>query len=229
MTATPEFIPHQPHMPPGGSLETAEAYRRVMAARRSVRQFSTRPVDFRLIESIIAAAGASPSGANKQPWRFVVVGDADTKRKIRLAAEEEERAFYERRAPNAWLEDLQPLRTGPEKPFLEDAPWLIAVFKLMKDDRADSPNDGVYFVNESVGMATGMLLAAAQHAGLATLTHTPSPMKFLTDLLGRPDYERPYVLIPVGWAADDCEVPNIERKPLDEIMTVYQPDDGDSG
>ncbi len=222
MAATPDFIPYQPLTPSEGSQEAAESFLRVVAARRSVRQFSTRPVAFSLIESIVAAAGTAPSGANKQPWRFVIIGDPETKRRIRVAAEEEERAFYEHRAPNAWLEDLAPLQTGPEKPFLEDAPWLIAVFKLMKDDWSNSSSDGVYYVNESVGMATGMLLAAAQHAGLATLTHTPSPMKFLCELLGRPDYERPYVLIPIGWAAEDCEVPNIQRKPVTEILTVHQ-------
>ena len=194
-----------------------------MSLRRSVRHFSAKPVDRSLIESIIAAAGTAPSGANKQPWRFVVVGDAETKRRIREAAEAQERAFYERRAPNEWLEDLSPLQTGPEKIFLEDAPWLIAVFKLMRDDRAGSSSDGVYYVNESVGIATGLLLAAAQHAGLATLTHTPSPMGFLREVLGRPEYERPYVLIPIGWPADDCTVPDISRKPLDEILHMHIP------
>jgi len=191
-----------------------------MATRRSVRHFSDSPVPQSIIEAIVAAAGSAPSGANKQPWRFVVVSDPTVKRKIREAAEAEERAFYERRAPSDWLEDLAPLQTGPEKPFLEEAPWLIIVFKLMRDDQEGTRSGKVYYVNESVGIATGMLIAAAHHAGLATLTHTPSPMGFLHELLGRPDYERPFMLIPVGWPASTCEVPDISRKPLDEIMVL---------
>lgn len=222
------FISYQPMKPAGDALAAARAFEAQMSARRSVRSFSTAPVDSELIESIVAAAGSSPSGANKQPWRFVVVGDAATKKRIRIAAEAEERAFYEHKAPNDWLEDLAPLQTGPEKQFLEDAPWLIIVFKLMKDDNERSSSDRVYYVNESVGMAVGILLAAAQQCGLSTLTHTPSPMGFLREVLGRPDYERPYVVIPIGWAAEDCMVPDIERKPLNEILHVHEPQDGAS-
>ncbi|MCP4838397.1 MAG: nitroreductase family protein [Planctomycetes bacterium] len=222
MNPSGNAIPFEPHEPQGDPLAAAEAFRECMSKRRSVRMFSREPVDLTLIESIVATAGTAPSGANKQPWRFVLVGDPDTKRRIREAAEIEERAFYEERASNDWLKDLLQLQTGPEKAFLEDAPWLIVVFKLMKDDCEESQSDRVYYVNESVGIAVGLLLAAAQHAGLATLTHTPSPMGFLSELLGRPEYERPYVLIPIGWAAEDCEVPNIHRKRLDEILTVYQ-------
>jgi len=217
------FIPFEPWKPDGDALKAAEAFRRTVARRRSIRHFSSKPVDRRIIESIIAAAGTAPSGANKQPWRFVVIGDADTKRRVREAAENEERAFYEHRASSDWLDDLAPLQTGPEKPFLEDAPWLIVVFKLMRDDRPDAVNDRVYYVNESVGIATGLLLAAAQHAGLATLTHTPSPMGFLRRLLQRPKYERPYLLIPIGWPAEGCTVPDITRKPLGEILHMHTP------
>jgi iodotyrosine deiodinase len=228
MSNSPPFIPFEPIQPDGDPLEAVEAFRHVLAQRRSIRHFSTKPVDRAIIDSIIGAAGTAPSGANKQPWRFVVIGDPVTKRRIREAAENEERAFYEHRASSDWLEDLAPLQTGPEKPFLEDAPWLIVVFKLMRDDRADAVSERVYYVNESVGIATGMLLAAAQHAGLVTLTHTPSPMGFLREVLGRPDYERPYLLIPIGWPADSCMVPDIERKPLEEIMVLHKQDEDQS-
>lgn len=190
-----------------------------MKKRRSVREFSKRPVSVRTMESIIRTAGSAPSGANKQPWRFVCVRNPELKRKIRLGAEKEEREFYNRRAGQRWLADLAPLGTDADKGFLETAPWLIAVFKLMKDD------DGgpVYYPNESVGIAVGMLLTAAHRAGLATLTHTPSPMKFLSQILKRPDHEHPYLLIPVGYPARDCQVPHSarQRRPLDGIMVKY--------
>ncbi|MDG2424719.1 MAG: nitroreductase family protein [Phycisphaerales bacterium] len=191
-----------------------------MQQRRSIRSFSSREVPLDLIETVIASAGTSPSGANKQPWRFVVIGDPELKRTIRKAAEEEEKLFYAQRASQDWLHDLEIIGTDENKPFLEAAPWLIAVFKLMKDDRQNVSSEQVYYVNESIGIAVGMLLAAAQHAGLATLTHTPSPMRFLGDILDRPSYERPYMLIPIGWPADDATVPDIERKPLSEIMVM---------
>ncbi len=204
---------------PGVSPEEgARAFYEVMRHRRTVRMFSDRAVSRATIESVIRAAGTSPSGAHKQPWRFVAVSDAETKRKIREAAEAEEREFYERRAPEEWLDDLRPFGTDAEKPFLEIAPWLIIVFKMMKTDEGGQ----VYYVNESVGLATGMLLAAAHHAGLATLTHTPSPMGFLKEVLGRPEHERPFLLIPVGYPADDCVVPRLERKPLDEIAVFVE-------
>ena len=191
-----------------------------MIQRRSVRTFSSDPVGQDLIEGIIEAAGSAPSGANKQPWRFVAINDPDLKRRIRQAAEAEERAFYAQRASQEWLDDLAPLGTDADKAFLEEAPWLIAVFKLVKDDRVESISDHVYYVNESVGIAVGLLLAAAQHAGLATLTHTPSPMKFLTQVLDRPKHERPFVLIPVGWPRPGTEVPDVPRKSLDDILVI---------
>ena len=180
--------------------------------------FSDRPITRETIEWVIRAAGTAPSGANKQPWRFVAVSDPDLKHRIRLAAEEEEREFYARRASAEWLADLAPFGTDPDKSFLDVAPWLIAVFKLAKDD------DGgmTYYVNESVGIAVGMLLAAAHHAGLATLTHTPSPMGFLSEVLGRPSHERAYLLIPVGYPADDAVVPAITRKPLEQIAVFHE-------
>ncbi|MCH8164980.1 MAG: nitroreductase family protein [Planctomycetes bacterium] len=216
----PRFVAYTPYAPEASSEAAARRFYEILSLRRSVRTFSDRPVSRETIENIIAAAGTAPSGANKQPWRFVAVQDPAIKREIRVAAEAEEREFYYRRANEAWLRDLRAIGTDEAKPFLEIAPWLIVVFKLMRDDSPDSGSDQVYYVNESVGIAVGMLLAAAHLAGLATLTHTPSPMKFLAKILKRPDYERPYLLIPVGYPAEDCVVPDLQRKPLDEIMVV---------
>jgi nitroreductase len=212
--------PHRPHVPATDALEAAEAFLDVMRRRRSVRAFSDRPVPLELVETLIAAAGTAPSGANKQPWRFVAVSDPAIKREIRIAAEAEERLLYEERANDAWLRDLEPLGTHAAKPFLETVPWLIVLFKLVRDDEPGRASDQVYYVNESVGLAAGMFLAAAQHAGLATLTHTPSPMGFLGRILDRPPHERPFLLIPLGHPAEDCMVPTITRKPLDRIMVL---------
>jgi iodotyrosine deiodinase len=217
-------IPFTPYVPPVDAAQAAADFHAVMAMRRSVREFSDRPVAREVIERLIATAGTAPSGANKQPWRFVAVQDPEIKREIRLAAEHEEREFYERRANEQWLEDLVHLGTNPNKPFLETAPWLIVVFKLVKDDHPDAKSDQVYYINESVGIACGFLLAAIHHAGLVTLTHTPSPMKFLAQILNRPDYERPFLLLPVGYPAAGCDVPDITRKPLDEIMVLDRGD-----
>ena len=186
-----------------------------LATRRSCRQFSDRPVPRETIELIIRAATTAPSGANKQPWRFVCVSDTGIKRKIREGAEAEEREFYERRASERWKDDLKPLGTDADKAYLDVVPWLIVVFKLTQDDDGSQ----VYYTNESVGIACGMLLAAAHIAGLATLTHTPSPMKFLGDILGRPDHERPFLLIPVGYAAEGWTPPDYakQRKPLEQV------------
>lgn len=224
--AMPEarFVPHQPYRPDQSPREVSRAFYEIMRQRRTIRMFSDRPVERQVIENLIRAAGTAPSGANKQPWRFVAVQDPAIKREIRIAAEQEEHEFYTRRIGEVWREDLYPFGTDEHKPFLEIAPWLIVVFKLMKDSRRDElgadVSDQVYYVNESVGIATGLLLAAAHHAGLATLTHTPSPMKFLAKILNRPEYERPFLLIPVGYPAEDCVVPDIQRKPLEQIMVV---------
>lgn len=198
--------------------EAARNVHDVLRRRRTVREFSDRPVSQQTIEWIVRAACTAPSGANKQPWRFVCVQDPDLKRQIRLAAEEEERAFYTKRANAQWLADLEPFGTDADKPFLEIAPWLIVVFKLIRADDGSQ----VYYPTESVGLAAGMLLAAAHQAGLTTLTHTPSPMAFLSKVLGRPDHERPFLLVPVGYPADDCQVPAaaMKRKPLEETMLV---------
>jgi nitroreductase len=172
-----------------------------------------------VIEDCLRAAGTAPSGANLQPWHFVVVRDAQVKQRIREAAEAEERAFYEGRAPDEWLEALAPLGTDASKPFLETAPVLIAVFGERYGVAADGRRLKRYYVDESVGLATGLLITALHHAGLVTLTHTPSPMGFLRDILGRPRNERPFLLLVVGYPAPDAQVPDIGRKPLEEIAT----------
>jgi nitroreductase len=194
-----------------------------MQQRRSVRFFADTPVEQAVIESIIATAGSAPSGANKQPWRFVAIQDKAIKRELREAAEKEEETFYSSRASERWLEDLHPFGTDQDKPFLETAPWLIAVFKLVrsKEDKRDA--EQVYYANESVGIACGFLLAAIHNAGLVALTHTPSPMGFLASILRRPSHERAFLLIPVGYPAVDCVVPDIKRKALDEIMVIDRP------
>ena len=212
--------PHQ-ILRPEDPVAAADAFFEKMNARRSVRQFSHEPVPESLIRSIVATAGTAPSGANKQPWRFVAVQNPALKSEIRAAAEVEERAFYNSRASEDWLLDVAHIGTDEQKPFLEEAPWLIVVLKRMRDDRDERVYEKVYYVNESVGIATGLLLAAAQQAGLATLTHTPSPMGFLTDCLGASEHERPFVLIPIGWPHSDATVPDQSRKPLDDILTIH--------
>ena len=217
---TPRFVAHAPYGT-GTSPETASRrFYEILDRRRTVRTFSNRPVSRETIENLILAAGTAPSGANKQPWRFVAVQDAAVKKEIRAAAEAEEREFYYRRANEQWLRDLAAVGTDEHKPFLEVAPWLVVVFKLMKDDAPRRLSDQVYYVNESVGIAVGMFIAAAHMAGLVTLTHTPSPMKFLSRVLNRPDHERPFLLIPVGYPAEGCTVPDLQRKPLEQIMVV---------
>ena len=205
---------------PDPNLDQAVRFLESIRGRRSVREFSDRPVSQAVIEHLIAAAGSAPSGANKQPWRFVAVQDPEIKREIREAAEKEERKLYEGRANPEWLEDLAPLGTNAEKSFLETAPWLVIVFKQVRNPEAEQGSEQVYYVNESVGIAVGMFLAAAQFAGLATLTHTPSPMKFLAGILGRPEHERAFMVIPVGHPGHDSSVPDIRRKPLEAIMRV---------
>lgn len=192
-----------------------------VGTRRTVRHFSAEPVPDEVIDAAIAAAASAPSGANMQPWRFVVVRDPEVKRHIRAAAEAEERESYERRMPDDWLEALAPLGTDWHKPFLEIAPVLIVVFRVdyAVEPRPDGAERHVkhYYVSESVGIACGFLLAALHWAGLATLTHTPSPMGFLSEILGRPKNERPYLLVPVGYPAPDAAVPDIRKKRMDEV------------
>ena len=191
----------------------------LMQRRRSVRHFSGRAVPRSLMETCLRAAGSAPSGANLQPWHFVAVSDAATKRRIREAAEAGEREFYEHRATEEWLRVLEPLGTDADKPFLETAPWLIAIFAQRYGHSEDGERARHYYVQESVGIATGLLIAGLHHAGLATLTHTPSPMGFLGQILGRPDNERPFLLLVVGYPSPDARVPDIQRKPLEQIAT----------
>jgi nitroreductase len=199
-------------------LERSRSFLAGMRRRRSVRAFSTEPVPYELVVNAVAAAGTAPSGAHQQPWTFVVVDDQDVKRRIRDAAEAEERRSYESRMPDEWLEALRPLGTDWRKPHIEDAPYVIVVFEQTYGRRPDGSKIKHYYVKESVGIAVGLLLASLHDAGLATLTHTPSPMGFLGEILERPENERPYVLIPVGYPAEGCTVPDLERKQLDEIL-----------
>jgi len=205
--------------PEAEMVTRAQAFRDELRRRRTVRHFSDRAVPRAVIEAALAAAGTAPSGANLQPWHFVAVQDAAVKQSIRTAAEEEERAFYGGRAPQEWLDALAPLGTDADKPFLETAPWLIAIFAERNGRLPDGRAVKHYYVPESVGIACGFLIAALHHAGLATLTHTPSPMGFLNEVLGRPENEKPYLLLVVGYPAEDAEVPKIGKKPLDEIVT----------
>lgn len=199
----------------------AAAFYTDIRRRRTVRDFSPEPVPRGVIEQALLAAGTAPSGANQQPWHFAVVGSPAMKRRIRQAAEEEERAFYNGRASAEWLEALSPLGTDADKPFLETAPVLIAIFGQRYGVRADGGKLKHYYVPESVGIATGFLIAALHYAGLATLTHTPSPMGFLNEICGRPDSEKPYILLVAGFPAQDCVVPRHGglKKPLDEISS----------
>lgn len=201
-------------VPAADALARVTAFADRLATRRSVRQFAATPIPDGVVEAAIRAAASAPSGANVQPWRFVVVTDPHVRRQLRRAAEDEEREFYQRRASAEWLEALAPLATDWHKPFLETAPALIVVFEVHQGPDTPKP----YYVKESVGIAVGFLLAALHEAGLSTLTHTPSPMRFLNDILRRPRHERGYVLIPVGYAAADATVPAINRKSLHEIL-----------
>lgn len=218
----PKYIPHFiQRLSDAEQTKRAKAFYEQMRSRRTVREFSTEPVPLDLIEQAIATAATAPSGANMQPWRFVVVQDAEIKRRIREAAEVEERESYERRMPERWLRRLAQLGTDWHKPFLELAPYLIVVFRVDYEfDAATNEREPTYYAAESVGISVGLLLAALHNIGLATLTHTPSPMKFLSEILGRPKNEKPFVLIPVGYPAEDVRVPDIERKPLDQIMQI---------
>lgn len=200
----------------------AAAFADDLHRRRTVRRFSAEPVPEAIVRDCIRAAGSAPSGANRQPWHFAVVGNAEVKRQIRAAAESEERAFYGERAPKAWLDDLAPLGTDADKPFLEIAPWLIVIFAERFEEDAEGGKHKNYYVSESVGIATGMLLSALHNAGLATLTHTPSPMAFLRDILERPRNERPFLILVAGYPADDVTVPDIRRKPLDAITSWWR-------
>ncbi len=201
-------------------MSRSESFYQWMDKRRSVRQFSDRPIPVQVIQNLISTASTAPSGAHKQPWTFCVVSDPKLKGKIRKAAEEEEYENYHHRMGESWLKDLQPLGTNWHKPFLEIAPFLIVVFRKTYGLQDGKKNIN-YYVNESVGLSCGFLLAAIHHAGLVALTHTPSPMNFLTKILKRPENERPYLLIPLGYPASETFVPKLTRKPLDQVAVFY--------
>lgn len=223
MSTDPAFTPLRYTCPDEGDvLQRARSFYETMDDRRSVRHFATDDVPRRVIEDVIRTASTAPSGAHKQPWTFVAVQDPAMKRRIRDAAEREEKANYEERMSETWLEDLEPFATDWHKPMLTDAPWLIVVFRRLFEYEADGTKHKNYYVNESVGLATGFLLAAIHQAGLVSLTHTPSPMGFLADVLDRPDNERAFLLIPVGYPAPDCKVPVLERKTLDEVAVFME-------
>jgi nitroreductase len=217
--ATPRSIPLAfAGMPENEMLARARDFRALMGRRRTVRDFSDRAVPRELIEHAVMTAATAPSGANQQPWTFVCIADAATKQRIRVAAEAEERAFYEGGAPDEWLEALAPLGTDANKPFLEAAPWLIVVFAQRYGAKPDGSRRKHYYVPESVGIATGLLIASLHNAGLATLTHTPSPMGFLNGICGRPDQEKALILLVAGYPAERAEVPDIKRKGADELI-----------
>ncbi len=201
--------------------ERVDAYFELMDRRRSLRHFAERPIPRDVIEKIILTASTSPSGAHKQPWTFCVVGSPEIKKAIRQAAEEEEYENYHGRMSDAWLKDLEVFDTDWHKPFLEKAPWLIIPFKKLYDVKEDGIHTKNYYVNESIGLACGILLTAIHQAGLVALTHTPSPMRFLQKILKRPENERPFLVIPVGYPAAGAEVPELTRKSLEEIACFY--------
>jgi nitroreductase len=220
----PRFVPYRrPRLPETEALVRARAFHAEMATRRSVRMFSPDPVPRELIELAIMTAGSAPSGAHQQPWTFVAVSDRDVRHRIRLAAEEEERRSYEGgRMPPEWLAALAPLGTDWHKPFLDVAPWIVVLFEQVHGWSPDGAVKKHYYARESVGIACGLFITAIHRMGLATLTHTPSPMGFLAEILGRPRNERPFVLLPVGYPAIDCTVPDLTRKPLDEVAVFVE-------
>ncbi len=211
--------PSRPSRTDEEMAQEAQRFYQTMQVRRTIRDFSDRRVPKEIIADCIRAAGTAPNGANLQPWHFVAVSNPEIKRQIRVAAEEEEREFYQHRAPAEWLAALAPIGTDSRKPFLEIAPWLIAVFAQPYRLLADGTKSKTYYAIESVGIAAGILVTAVHAAGLAALTHTPSPMAFLNRILGRPSFEKPFVLLVVGHPADEARVPDITRKPLAEIST----------
>ncbi|NJN24486.1 MAG: nitroreductase family protein [Cyclobacteriaceae bacterium] len=218
-----KFIPYRPlQILPTASIYKSEMYHQWLDKRRSIREFSDKPVDRKIIENIIKAASTAPSGAHKQPWVFCAISDSLLKSEIKMAAEKEEYENYHSRMSKSWLEDLKPFETNWQKPFLEIAPWLIVVFSKSYDVDEYGKKLNNYYVKESVGLACGILLSAIHHAGLCALTHTPSPMDFLSKLLKRPGNERPFLLIPVGYAADQCMVPSLQRKPLELVSEWYE-------
>lgn len=221
---TPIPLPNYRMLPIDEMRRRADAFHGAMRTRHTIRDFSDRPVPRDLIERCLATAATAPNGANHQPWHFAIIADAERKRRIRLAAEEEERQFYEGKGGEEWLAALRPLGTDPHKPFLKTAPWLICIFGARSSPSADGVMRKNYYVPESVSIATGFLIAALHHAGLGTLTHTPSPMGFLNAICGRPRSEKPYILLVTGYPAADATIPlhATEKKPLNEICSFFE-------
>jgi nitroreductase len=223
VSGAPPTIPYRrSRLAESESLALVREFASEVSARRSVRDFSPDPVAVEIIEEAVRAAGCAPSGANVQPWQFVIVSDAETKKRIREAAEKEEYENYHGRMPEAWLEDLRPLQTGWKKEFLEIAPHLVVVFREEYRELPGGRRKPNYYIAESVGLACGFFLVAIQKAGLVALTHTPSPMRFLSEILGRPKSEKPFLLIPVGYPAEGARVPDIRRKELSEIIVRFR-------
>lgn len=220
----PLALPDRVQLPESDALVAVRTFRDYMGKRHSVRDYAPNSVPEEIISAAIEAAGTAPSGANHQPWHFVAISDPDMKTRIRLAAEEEERSFYGGGAGDRWLEALEPIGTTAQKPHLTDAPWLIVVFAQRHGVATDGSHFKHYYVNESVGIATGFLISALHHAGLVCLTHTPNPMKFLTEFCGRPANEKPVMILPVGYPAENATVPAAAKikKPLSEIMSVFR-------
>jgi iodotyrosine deiodinase len=216
------FIPYQREIfPLEEILFNSLDFYEFMNERRTVREFSDKPIPREIIENLIKTASTAPSGAHKQPWTFCAVSNVEIKRQIRIAAEKEEHENYHGRMPEEWLEDLKPFATDENKPFLETAPWLIIVFRKIYEE-AEGQKRNNYYVNESVGLACGFLLAAIHYAGLVALTHTPSPMNFLAKILNRPTNEKPFLLIPLGYPAENTQVPDLKRKELDEMSVFFE-------
>ncbi|MEO9533471.1 MAG: nitroreductase family protein [Crocinitomicaceae bacterium] len=217
------FIPYkQVEFDEAEMIERSKAYYEFMDKRRSVREFKDKDVPREIIENIVMTASSAPSGAHKQPWTFCIIRSADLKSKLRALAEEEEKRNYESRMSERWLEDLAPLGTDEVKEFIDIAPWIIVVMKKSYGFDTKGEKTQNYYVNESVGIASGFLISAIHQAGLVTLTHTPSPMNFIAKALGRPENEKPYLLLPIGYAADDCQVPDIHRKGFEEVAIYFE-------
>ena len=222
MTYEPIKLPDRVQLSEDEAIQKSQIFFKYMCKRHSVRDFSTNPISKQIIENIVAAAGRAPSGANQQPWHFVAIQDLGMKKMIREAAEKEEQSFYTGGASDEWISALEPIGTGISKPHLTEAPWLIIVFAERFGKKADGSRRKNYYVPESVGIAMGFLITAIHNAGLVCLEHTPNPMKFLNDLCGRPDNEKPIMILPVGHPSDDANIPKAAKfkKPLSEILTV---------
>lgn len=217
------FVPYNvPSFSAEETIQKSKEFYEFMNLRRSVRDYSDKDIPKEVIENIVKTAGTAPSGAHKQPWTFCIIRSKDLKHEVRLLAEEEERKNYDGRMSERWLKDLEPFGTDPIKEFIDIAPWIIIILKKSYGYDEEGNKTQNYYVNESVGIAAGMLIAAIHNAGLVTLTHTPSPMNFIAEALKRPENEKPFLLLPVGYPAENCTVPDLKRKEFDEIAIIYE-------